>query len=639
MDLGVSLSSRRALAVDRAAAWRLALGALVAANIVVRTWAAWQHSVPNYFPDEYIYSSISRSLAAGHLPAVRGHFAAFPALLQPLATAPAWWFGSLETGYRITQAIDVVAMSTAALATWWLARIVGVSRGLAFTAAALSIAVPDMFYSGWILSEPFSYPLFVAALAAGTLALARPTRRHEALFVAFAVLAVFARLQLVVMIPAYLAAALLLRRLRMQKLALAGLVAVGALVGAAVLGFYHKASVGMLSPAELGRNLFVLAFAAGWIIVPAALIGLADCWLRPRGPAERAFGVLALTAGAGVIAEATLYGDRTLVHERYDFYVLPLLFVAFALHAARGWPRPRVHALLALAMLALASTVTLAGWLFSHSLLLVALRRFEKATHSAGTGSLYVALLVGALSLVSIGLAWRRLTAVVAALAFAFLIAASCFVLTFDRRNSQETRAVTLPNGPDWIAGPATVVLDFTNRSNVIQQLFWNRGAKQLALLPGADAPDQFPTAQTRIASDGRLAGLSGRVVLDENGNALLPAQPLRRNGRGWVEAATPQLVAELGGRTTDNWLSQKGVIRLFRPGRLTFTVTSPGRQTLKIAGRTLHLRGGTPTQVSVCTLGASHYRFSTHGWVGLREVSAETSFPTFRAGARCGRE
>ena len=639
MDLGVSLSSRRALAVDRAAAWRLALGALVAANIVVRTWAAWQHSVPNYFPDEYIYSSISRSLAAGHLPAVRGHFAAFPALLQPLATAPAWWFGSLETGYRITQAIDVVAMSTAALATWWLARIVGVSRGLAFTAAALSIAVPDMFYSGWILSEPFSYPLFVAALAAGTLALARPTRRHEALFVAFAVLAVFARLQLVVMIPAYLAAALLLRRLRMQKLALAGLVAVGALVGAAVLGFYHKASVGMLSPAELGRNLFVLAFAAGWIIVPAALIGLVDCWLRPRGPAERAFGALALTAGAGVIAEATLYGDRTLVHERYDFYVLPLLFVAFALHAARGWPRPRAHALLALAMLALASTVTLSGWLFSHSLLLVALRRFEKATHSAGTGSLYVALLVGALSLVSIGLAWRRLTAVMAALAFAFLIAASCFVLTFDRRNSQETRAVTLPNGPDWIAGPATVVLDFTNRSNVIQQLFWNRGARQLALLPGADAPDQFPTAQTRIASDGRLAGLSGRVVLDENGNALLPAQPLRRNGRGWVEAVTPQLVAELGGRTTDNWLSQKGVIRLFRPGRLTFTVTSPGRQTLKIAGRTLHLRGGTPTQVSVCTLGASHYRFSTHGWVGLREVSAETSFPTFRAGARCGRE
>ena len=639
MDLGVSLSSRRALAVDRAAAWRLALGALVAANIVVRTWAAWQHSVPNYFPDEYIYSSISRSLAAGHLPAVRGHFAAFPALLQPLATAPAWWFGSLETGYRITQAIDVVAMSTAALATWWLARIVGVSRGLAFTAAALSIAVPDMFYSGWILSEPFSYPLFVAALAAGTLALARPTRRHEALFVAFAVLAVFARLQLVVMIPAYLAAALLLRRLRMQKLALAGLVAVGALVGAAVLGFYHKASVGMLSPAELGRNLFVLAFAAGWIIVPAALIGLADCWLRPRGPAERAFGVLALTAGAGVIAEATLYGDRTLVHERYDFYVLPLLFVGFALHAARGWPRPRVHAVLALAMIALASTVTLAGWLFSHSLFLVALRRFEKTTHSAGTGSLYVALIAGALSLVSIGLAWRRQTAAVAALAFAFLIAASCFVLTFDRSNSQETRSVTLPNGPDWIAGPATVVLDFTNRSNVIQQLFWNRGAKQLALLPGADAPDQFPEAQTRIASDGRLAGLAGRVVLDENGNALVPAQTIRRNGRGWVEAATPQLAAELGGRTTDTWLSQKGVIRLFRPGRLTFTVIPPGAQTLELGSRTLHLPGGKPALVSICTLGTTTYHFSSHGWVGLRQVSARASFPTFRPGAGCGRE
>ncbi|HVA29827.1 MAG TPA: hypothetical protein VMU58_01030, partial [Gaiellaceae bacterium] len=80
MGIGVSLPVRRALSLDRATAWRLALGGLVAGSIVVRTWAAWLRVTPNYFPDEGIYAALSRSLAHGHLPAVRGHVAQFPAL-------------------------------------------------------------------------------------------------------------------------------------------------------------------------------------------------------------------------------------------------------------------------------------------------------------------------------------------------------------------------------------------------------------------------------------------------------------------------------------------------------------------------------------------------------------------------------
>jgi hypothetical protein len=94
------------LSLDRAAAWRLALALLVVGSAAARVVASWLRATPNYFPDEYIYSSLARSLAAGRLPEVRGHVAHFPALLQPLVTAPAWWFGSLETGYRVTQAID-----------------------------------------------------------------------------------------------------------------------------------------------------------------------------------------------------------------------------------------------------------------------------------------------------------------------------------------------------------------------------------------------------------------------------------------------------------------------------------------------------------------------------------------------------
>ena len=189
MEIGLTLPSRRAVVLDRALAWKLALGGLVVVSIVARTWAAWLRATPNYFPDESIYASLSRSIAHGQLPAVRGQVAHFPALLQPILTAPAWWFGSLETGYRVTQVIQSVAISTAALAVWWAARRLGVGRGYAFAAAALALAVPDVGYSGWVLSESFAYPLFIAAVAAGSVALARPTKRAQGAFLAFALLA------------------------------------------------------------------------------------------------------------------------------------------------------------------------------------------------------------------------------------------------------------------------------------------------------------------------------------------------------------------------------------------------------------------------------------------------------------------
>ena len=66
------------------------LAALVATSFVIRTAMAWLRSVPALFPDEYIYSSIGRSIAESGRPLIRGGSAHFPALLQPIVTAPAW---------------------------------------------------------------------------------------------------------------------------------------------------------------------------------------------------------------------------------------------------------------------------------------------------------------------------------------------------------------------------------------------------------------------------------------------------------------------------------------------------------------------------------------------------------------------
>ena len=51
---------------------RLVLAGIVAASFAVRFVMALGHSTPLYFPDEYIYSAISRSLAEHGRPLIRG---------------------------------------------------------------------------------------------------------------------------------------------------------------------------------------------------------------------------------------------------------------------------------------------------------------------------------------------------------------------------------------------------------------------------------------------------------------------------------------------------------------------------------------------------------------------------------------
>jgi len=640
VEIGLSVPVRRAAAIDRATTWKLALGGLVLVSVVVRTWAAWLRATPDYFPDEGIYASLSRSLAQGHLPAVRGHVAHFPALLQPILTAPAWWFGSLTTGYRLTQAIQAVAISTAAIAVWWAARRLGVGRVAAFSAAALAVAVPDAGYSGWVLSEAFAYPLFIAAVAAGAVALAQPTRRAQGAFLAFALLASFARMQLAVLLLAYLAAAVLMRRIREQRVVVGGLglAAIAALAGG--LGYYKHAPTAfhLVSPGAVGRNALVLAYAAGWIVVPAGLLGLVGALRRPRSEFERAFGVLALTSGIAVFAETTLYGFSDLTYERYGCYLFPLLFLGFALHAERGWPWRRAHALLAAALFLISSMVPLSGWAAAgrntHSLFLTGILKVEALAGSAGQGALLVAAIAALLSVISIGCAWRRATVVVAVLGVAFCAASSVFATWFDVENSRNIQASFLPAGPDWVRGDATVV-SAGSRTSVLEQFFWNRGAKRLALLPGAAPPDVFAAARTGIDASGNLAGLSGPVVLDETDAALVPVAPDRFNGP-FLSAHSPQLAARVGG-LAGGWLSPAGRIQVFRPGTLAFTITAPERTTLTIDGRRMRIGTHTPAHVYLCASRSFSYGFSSHGYIGFRAVSARASFPTWVPTRSCG--
>ena len=87
-------------------------------------------STPVYFGDEYLYSSLGRSLAETGRPLVRGQAAHFPALLEPLLTAPAWLVNDVGIAYHLTQTIGALAMSLAAVPVYWLARRLGLSAGI-----------------------------------------------------------------------------------------------------------------------------------------------------------------------------------------------------------------------------------------------------------------------------------------------------------------------------------------------------------------------------------------------------------------------------------------------------------------------------------------------------------------------------
>ena len=66
------------------------LRGIVFASTLARAVVAFARQTPTYFPDEYLYSAMSRSIAETGRPLVRGGSAHLPSVLGPLLTSPAW---------------------------------------------------------------------------------------------------------------------------------------------------------------------------------------------------------------------------------------------------------------------------------------------------------------------------------------------------------------------------------------------------------------------------------------------------------------------------------------------------------------------------------------------------------------------
>src|SRR5205823_8823536 len=174
-------------------------------------------------------------------------------------------------------------------------------------------------------------------------------------FVACAGLAAFARVQYVVLPVVLLAAALVVERGRVLRvarslrltLAVLALPVAGALAlgPGRVLGYYSVVADLGLSPGALahwvGTDALLLTYAAGFVLVPGALVALALGIFRPRARVEAAFAALTVALAACLFVEAALYAANGShrFQERYLFALLPLVAPAFGLHLRRAGGR------------------------------------------------------------------------------------------------------------------------------------------------------------------------------------------------------------------------------------------------------------------------------------------------------------
>jgi hypothetical protein len=347
----------------------LALGAIVVVAALIYGAAAQIVSMPFLNPDELRYTLAARELGDGDWPNLRGHEYGYgplyPVVLAPIVALA----GDVETAYAFFKIANALLFALAAVPIFFVARRL-LSPRWSLAVAAASVAIPSSIYTSLVLTESAAYFTASVALLAFVLALERPSVARQLALLGAVALAYATRAQFAALLPAFVAAHLLLwglgphrPRLRDEAARLAPTLSA---IGAGVAALAARPLLGWSSPeeslggyADLWRGydlvsvarfvvyhlaglelyLFVVPFAVAPIVVRDLV-----CAARRGSTREGAFVATFLTVNAVLLLIAaafasTPYGYREL-HGRYLFYVAPLWLVVFAAWLSRGLPRP-----------------------------------------------------------------------------------------------------------------------------------------------------------------------------------------------------------------------------------------------------------------------------------------------------------
>ena len=338
-----------------AALW---LAGLVAFSAVARFLVALWMPAPWIFADELRYSEFAKSFAAnGHF-SMRGVGGLDVGPLYPVLVSPAYAvFSSVPDAYVAIKAINAVAMSLAAVPAYLLARRL-LTKPWSLAAAALTLAVPSMTYTGMVMTENLFYPLFLFTALAMVRMFERPAAGRQLAVLALIGLTCLTRPQGVALLAALLCAIAVdawwerpvsrrLARYLPTWLALgAGLLAVAALQlarGRSFLSIFGSAQGAWHqhhSPVAIARwfvyHVAELDLYSG--VLPFAAFLLLATFLFRRG--ERSLKIFALVSvscavwtllvAATFAAGLSRYDPHAISHviDRYTFYVMPLLAIA-----------------------------------------------------------------------------------------------------------------------------------------------------------------------------------------------------------------------------------------------------------------------------------------------------------------------
>jgi hypothetical protein len=599
LSVGRTITLRR-VAISAYTA-RLQLAAVITLSFVLRSIAALGHVSPRYFPDEYIYSSLARSIAEGKGLQIRGGAAHFPALLEPLLSSPFWLSGDAATAYRLTLVWHAFAISLAAVPVFLLCRRLGVTERAAVMAGAFAVALPSLTWASYLTADAIAYPLALTAFWAVIALLDRPSRRLQVLLPLLCGAAALARVQYIVIPVVFILAALVLEHGRVVAVArrypltlaifCAPVVVIGAAGPSKILGYYSAVTSLGLNLGALARwgavDVALLAVASGVVLVPGAVGGLVAGLVKPRTRVEAAFAVSFLLFALALLFEAALYASNgsARFQERYLMALTPLLAPAFALGAQRLTSLRRAGFLAAAGLVLFTARVPISGYTIGDgkqdSPFLAGIYQLQQWT-TGTTGALVVSAAGAVLALLGVAALLRPRRGVAVALTVACLIGVggSYASTVFDHQASLRARVTYSPGDKQWVdhahVGPTDeLVLPYTPRAVTPVHFFWNTSLRNVVLFSQADAPDIFRQFKARIAPDGRLledGSPSRRPLLVEEylGKAALQdATAVRSNLMStlWRPNGDVRFSWLARGRYFDGWLASRSSVTVWPDG------------------------------------------------------------------------
>jgi hypothetical protein len=573
--------SRRLTPLTLAALWLASAGLLAALTTHVKDWYV--------MTDELLYERLAVSIVQLHspLPHVHGQLIANVNQLYPLLLAPLFGGQLVPDALREAHLLNAIVMSSACIPAFLLCIRVTRNVRAAYVVAALSVSIPWMVLSSFVMTETLAYPVFLWAMLALHHTLVAPSAGADVVLLVLLALATLSRTQfaiLVFVVPVALLLESFAPRevvVRHRVLAFAyGVLAVTVLVLFAVghladvLGTYSVTAKGNLVPRDMPRSLLehLAPLALGIGIVPF-ILGVA--WLVTplagvRTREERAFASLAIVSLVALLGEVTSYDLRFgagRLHDRYLFYVLPLLLIACAA-ACRERSLRRWTVVLAGALVAFAFSVLpiISYGKFNVDSPVAFLNDSLLDLGSERAGQLVLAALAIVVTLLL--LAGRRVMIALVLLAIVGTVAqtAGAFtrLLTHDGTSG---RPITLDQSVvfDWLDrtvrdGTQVTMIPYPllpgtyweNVSYWWNVEFWNESVRRAIVYEDAftGTPDTFPvtalafdetTGRSNISPPGLVATavaesrfhMAGKTIHEDRGVALvLPDRPWRAD---WV--------------------------------------------------------------------------------------------------------